>query len=460
MTETILNRIWELSPNVEKVETYQELQSLTNNLTAIYQEQGRLTTDPFSEARERTIHTPFEKIKEKLKSTTCLVTGGLGCIGSKLVQQLLKYDVQEIIILDNSPIPYTNSKIVTRFDCDIRNSTFVNEIFAVYRPEYVFHTAAQRDPGLAETTVVETVTTNVLGTNIIVKACETCGSVKQMVSCSTGKSSRYYTEEVYAATKKMGEFIIDTFSTHSHIKYSLIRCTHIIDNSLMNMELKKSVEADAYLKVHSPGKYITAQNATEAVSLILNALLYARERQCRFLLVKNLSWPVESLEVALYYRVQSGRDIPVVFSGNPMGYAEKFFRGQTDWSKPEDLNLLVNAYETPFKRIVAEGDIIMSRPCSTNMHVLGKVLNKLENIHSETAMRECLITGLKEMVQESLKKVERNKTIDILRWGLDQSITQQNTLIADFNPLVQLLAQSLEGSIYYPEADELLHQPA
>jgi hypothetical protein len=460
MTESILNRIWELSPNVNQPEAYQELQGLTNELSDVYQKQGRLASDPFGSTRERTIHTPFDKIQEKLKGTTCLVTGGLGCVGSKLVQELLKYDIQEIIIIDNSQTPFINSKKVTRFDCDIRDLTFVNEIFAVYRPEYVFHTAAQRDPGLAETTVVETVTTNVLGTNNIVKACETCGSVKQMVSSSTGKSSRYYTEEVYAATKKMGEFIIDTFSSYSHVKYSLIRCTHILDNSLMNMELKKSIEVDSYLTVHSPGKYVTAQNVNEAVSLMLNALLYSREKQCRFLLVKNLAWPVESLEVALYYRLQSKRDIPIIFVGNPMGYAEKFFRGQTDWSKPDDLNLLINVYEQTFKKTIADGDIIISRPCPTNMHVLHKVLDNLEGVRGETATREALIAGLKDLVQESLKTVERNKTMDILRWGLNDKFSQQKVLHSDFNPLVQLLYESLEGSIYYPEAKELLYQTA
>ncbi len=459
MTESILKKIWELSPNVHQVEVYRELQDLTDKLITTYQAQGRLSSDPFSATRNRKINTPFEKIQEKLKDSTCLVTGGLGCVGSKLVQELLKYDVQEIIIIDNSTAAYLNSQRVTRFDCDIRDLAFVNEIFSRYRPEFVFHTAAQRDPGLAETSIVETVTTNVLGTMNIIKACERVGSVKQMVSSSTGKASRYYTEEVYAATKKLDEFIIDTFSTYSQIKYSMIRCTHIIDNSLMDMELKRSSENDTYLTVHSPGKFVTAQNVHEAVGLILNALLYSREKQCRFLLVRNLEWPVESLEMALYYRIQSGRDIPIIFVGNPVGYSEKFFRGQLDWSKPEDLNLLINVYEQKLKKVNTEGDIIISCPCSTNIHVLHRVLDNLEHVVGETATREVLLAGLKELVQESLKAVERSKTIDILRWGLDQRFPEvKNTTPSDFNVLISLLAESLKGSMYYNEVEELMYQ--
>jgi dTDP-4-dehydrorhamnose reductase len=446
MTEYIYKKIWELSQRVDQPAEYLELTRLTQELIRLYQTQGRLSCDPFSATRERVITTPDAKIRALLKDSTCIVTGGMGCVGSLLVKELLKYEVNEVIILDNSKAGYANSERVTRYNCDIRNLGQVNEIFSLYLPDFVFHAAAQRDPGIAEREKGQTVSTNVIGTLNVVKACEATSSVKQMVSSSTGKASRYFTEEIYAASKKVGEFMVDAYAQSSHVKYTMIRCTHILDNSLMNTELKEASERDQFVAIHSPGKYVTAQSASEAVGLMLNALIYSRERQCRFLLVRHLAWPVESLEMALYYISQSGRNIPVIFVGNPAGYSEKFFRGQLDWSKPDELNLLINVYERRYRRCNKRGDIIISRPCSVTRDTLEKVLDRIAAINSEQEVKTVLLNGLRDLVRESLKTVDRQETEDILRWGLDPKfLEKQNATPSDFSCIIPLLQESLNG---------------
>jgi nucleoside-diphosphate-sugar epimerase len=459
MSKTTLQRIWELSPNVQNHDAYVELTQLTKELIKTYEEQGRLSGDPFSPTREREISVPVEKIRKELNNSICVVTGGMGCVGSILVIELLKLGVAKIVILDNSKMPFLNSERVVRFNCDIRNLALVQEIFSLYRPHFVFHAAAQRDPGLAETHVVETVSTNVTGTRNIIKASEAIGSVRQLVSSSTGKASRYFTKEIYAGSKKMNEFMLDAYARTSHIKYSMIRCTHILDNSLMNIELHRASRNKDQLVLHSPGKYVTAQNGNEAVSLMLNALIYSKERECRFLLVRHLAWPVESLQMALYYIRLSGRDIPVVFAGNPPGYSEKFFRGQMDWSKPDDLNLLINVYEKKHRTLNPAGDIIISRPCATSKVTLDEVLDEIENVRGETETKAVLIDGLREIVRESLKNVNKQETVDILRWGLEPKVLETENMTAeDFRCLISLLTESLEGTKYHKVAEDLIYQ--
>jgi nucleoside-diphosphate-sugar epimerase len=455
----IHKRIWELSPRFRCADAYDELNRLTKELIHIYDLQGRITEDPFNSTRERKLSQPHNRINDLLKGSTCLVTGGLGCVGSHLVNELLKFDVSSIIILDknkNSSYTVGPDPSIEIVYGDIRDAQVVHDTFTKYKPDFVFHTAAQRDPGYAETHIVETVTTNVLGTLNIVKACEYTGSVKQCIFSSTGKASRYFTEEVYAATKKVCENILDVYSKLGRVKYGMVRFTHMLDNSLMNEQLRIQSEFENHVGVHSPGKYVTAQNKNEAVSLMLSALLYSAPGQVNFLIVKNLEWPVESLEMALYYIKKTRRNIPVVFIGNPLGYTEKFFRGQMDWSNPCELNLLINVYENKFRKINEDDDIVISHVCSGAHKVIEKATCKMERAKGEVQTKLVLLDGLKEIVKSSLEQVNKQDTVDILNWGLQQKFLDlENAKVSDYGAIIPLMFASLEGTAHYEKVKGL-----
>jgi nucleoside-diphosphate-sugar epimerase len=457
--EEIYKRIWELSPKIRDNNSYEELTLLTQELIQIYDSQGRLSVDPFDSTRSRRLSQPFDKLNAVLKSSTCLVTGGLGCVGSNLVNELLRFDVKRIVILDkntNSPYHVEEDPCITIVYGDIRDTEIVHDTFTKYRPDFVFHAAAQRDPGYAESHIEETVTTNVVGTLNIVKACEYTGSVKQCIFSSTGKASRYFTEEVYAGTKKICENILDFYSKEGRVTYGMVRFTHMLDNSLMNDQILQASLHGNYVGVHSPGKYVTAQNKKEAASLLLNALLYSTKGQSNFLLVRNLEWPVESLEMALYYIKKSGRNIPVVFIGNPIGYTEKFFRGQMDWSNPCELNLLINVYENKFRSFNEEKDIVISHICAASKNIVEKVLCKLERVKGEQESKIVLIEGLKAIVKDSLLTVNKKNTVDILNWGLQQKFLDiEKAKVSDFGAIIPMMFDSLQGTEYYDQVANL-----
>ena len=426
-------------------------------LISLYDLQGRLDEDPFGPTRLRKLSLPDEKVSALMDDSTCLVTGGLGCVGTALISEILKFDVKRIIILDKKRLDtkFTDPRF-TYIECDVRESEKVRQAFLQYRPDFVFHTAAQRDPGYAESHISETVTTNVLGTLNIVKACEECG-VKQCVFSSTGKSSRYFTEEIYAGTKKLCEYILETYAKRGRVLYSMVRFTHILDNSLMNQQLMKEAENNDYISVHCPGKFVTAQNVTEAACLMLNGLIYSEKNQSNFLLVRNLEWPVESLEMALYYIKRSGRRMPIIFMGNPIGYTEKFFRGQMDWSNPQELNLLINVYEQRYRRYNHENDIIISHTSPIDVKIVENVVAKLEHATGEDGNKTNLIEGLKEIVKDSFTKVDKQDTVNILNWGLQQKFLEiEKAKPSDYGPVIPMMFESLEGSDYYRRVENLL----
>jgi hypothetical protein len=167
-------------------------------------------------------------------------------------------------------------------------------------------------------------------------------------------------------------------------------------------------------------------------------------------LVRNLEWPVESLQMALYYIKQSGRDVPVIFQGNPDGYTEKFFRGQLDWSDPTELNLLINVYENKYRTYNREADIVICHICPTNKQVLEQVLHQLRKAVGEEETKTKLVEGLRLLVREVLKGVSKQETVNILNWGLQPHLLEiEKAKICDYGEMIPLLLESLAGSAYY-----------
>jgi nucleoside-diphosphate-sugar epimerase len=459
MIEDIYKKIWALSPQVRNKDSFDKLTSLTKELIGLYDLQGRLSEDPFSPTRLRKLSLAVDKVNLLLKDSTCLITGGSGCVGSTLVGEILKFDVKRIVILDRKqPDKTFSDPRIVYVGCDVRDFGDIRKTFLEYQPDFVFHTAAQRDPGYAESHIFETVSTNVLGTLNIVKACDETG-VKQCVFSSTGKASRYFTEEIYAGTKKLCEYILDTYAKRGKVRYGMVRFTHILDNSLMNQQLMNECDKNDFIAVHCPGKFVTAQNVSEAAYLMLNALIYSEENQCNFLLVRNLEWPVESLEMALYYIKRSGRAIPVIFMGNPVGYTEKFFRGQMDWANPQELNLLINVYEQKYRRYNHDSDIIISHTSPIDGNLVDKVLNNIERATGEDDNKTYLIDGLKQIVRDSLNRVDKQDTVNILNWGLQQKFLEiEKAKPSDYGPIIPMMFESLEGTGYHKQVENLLFQ--
>ncbi|MCC5937646.1 MAG: polysaccharide biosynthesis protein [Lunatimonas sp.] len=460
MRDDIFSLIWEASAESDTQSGYEELVTLTQKLVNTYESQGRIVEDPLLPSRNRILSLPLDEVGDIVRGKICLVTGGLGCVGSKLVRELLVFQPKRIVICDirsenDSFFPIPKDDRIQLETCSILDQEGLMEVFDRYSPQLVFHTAAQRNPGLAEKKISNTLDLNIKGTWNLLNVCETSVSVERVVFSSTGKASRYYTEEVYSASKKVCEMLMDYFSRRNPEKlFAMVRFTHIVDNSLMNDELRRCAYESDRINIHSPGKFVTAQNVEEAAFLMLNGLVYSESGQCNFLLVKNLEWPVESLEVALYHIKMSGRRIPIVFVGNPLGYGEKFFRGQLDWSQSLELNLLINVYENRVRKINSSKDIIISTLIPYDESELIDFVNRLDPQLCEVEAKNLLIASMRKIFAYSLSKVDPGITYEILKWGISPKfLAADNIKVSDFGVMVPLMIESLNGT---ERIDELM----
>jgi FlaA1/EpsC-like NDP-sugar epimerase len=447
------------SPEPEDEQTLNQLAGLTQELTKVYQAAGQLREDPFSDAWNRRVHCYREQVIEQVKGQRILVTGGSGCVGSQLIQELKTFEPEKIICLDltrGEPSPIVENHDsnddsdhqFTFYAVDIRDQNLLEKVFLQERPDLVFHLAAIRLPGVAEQRVRDAVSTNILGTHNVIRFCEEY-RVKKCIFSSTGKASRYVTGEVYAATKKVCEWLFDQAAQSGSTVYGMVRFTHMLDNSAACEQFDHQVKRGKIVNIHAPDKYVCGQNVHEAVSLLLNSLVVSKPGKLEFLVCRNLGWPVETLEVALYKILQSGKNIPIYFQGSPVGYEEGFFRGNVDWDDPSAFNLLVNAIEKVSSRVDASGDFIVTPvlPCcferlDTELSAIRRVLNDPQSADSQ--IKQVLADCIMRVARSVYSQAPIEMLSKVLNWGTDPDFLQLDCATLDSHqPTIRLFIESL-----------------
>ncbi len=448
------------SPEPQAPEVLAKLQTLTAELIQAYRAEGQLQEDPFSDVRNRTIHLYTSEVSEQLKGKTALVTGAEGCVGSDLVNKLVELGAKHVISVDNArcgwsvdPKPIAEKEeLVTRYAADVRNYEALNYIFDVERPELVFHLAAQRQPGLAEKKVRETISTSLLGTDNIINLCEKY-EVQQCIFSSTGKASRYFTAEVYAASKKLAEWQFAQAVQKGKVTYSMVRFTHTLDNSLVSLQIDEKIKVGPVVNVHAPHRYLTAQNLSEARHLLLNALIFSEPDKLKFFTVTNLGWPTETLEMILYKIIQSGKELPIYFQGLQPGYEEPFFLGQFDYSSPTEIHLLINTLEDPYRVYDPSKDTIIAELAPFSTEVLDKHIAALKTLVADTELPEpelklFLAEAVREITSSICAKASPQALLKILKWGINpRQVKAGEISVESHRSILELLAQGLYGKL-------------
>lgn len=298
----------------------------------------------FEEVRHRRIALPHHDLAACFEGATVLVTGGTGCIGRILLRQLLAYRPARLVSLSRGRTPVPAVEGVEFLDGDVRDLAGLDWTFAAIRPDVVFHLAAQRDPGRAEIEVLRTVATNVFGTRNVVQAAARCGA--SAVSCaSTGKALRPYSPDVYAASKRVGEWVLARASATLDVRLSASRFTHVVDNSIFGGRLRSWCARNEPIRLHGAEIGFYIQSATESAQLLLCGILDAQSGGLRLNALRDLGWPASLLEVALGALAQTGSAAPIYISGYDEGYEEQAFPGLYDPMTAGEVSPLINVFE-------------------------------------------------------------------------------------------------------------------
>jgi nucleoside-diphosphate-sugar epimerase len=306
----------------------------------------------FEGVRRRGIALPGQELAARLEGRVVLVTGGTGCIGRVLLRELLPYRPARVVSVSRgrTPLPdpaaWPALAAVEFVHGDVRHRAGLDELFDEVRPDVVFHVAAQRDPGLAEAEVRRTVATNIFGTLNVARAAARVGA-GTVVCASTGKALRPYSPDVYAASKRVGEWALARTAAACDLRVSASRFTHVVDNSIVGARLRAWCARDEPIRLHGAEIGFYIQSALESAQLLLCGLVDAQPGQLRINALRDLDWPASLLEVALGAIAQTGSNSPIYIAGYDEGYEEQAFPGLYDPMTAGDVSPLINVFEAP-----------------------------------------------------------------------------------------------------------------
>jgi FlaA1/EpsC-like NDP-sugar epimerase len=247
-------------------------------------------------------------IKQFIHDRIVLVTGAGGSIGSELVRQIVEYDPKLLVLFDI----YENGVYELQTELNIRfrelkksvdmkvligsvyNYKRMDQVFAEYQPDLVFHAAAYKHVPLMEDSAVESVRTNILGTYNVCKLADHY-QVKKMVLVSSDKAVR--PTNIMGATKRFAEMIIQSFDNYSQTSYSAVRFGNVLGSNGSVVPLfKRQIDNGGPITVTDKRIIRYFMTIPEASGLILQSAVFAKGGE---IFILDMGEPVKIYDLAI-----------------------------------------------------------------------------------------------------------------------------------------------------------------
>lgn len=289
------------------------------------------------------LDTDVDTIAGYLTGKRVLVTGAGGSIGSELCRQIYRFAPAELMMLDRdeSALHAVELSIHGRalldsdevILCDIRDGAALREIFAARRPEVVFHAAALKHLPMLEQYPAEAVKTNIVGTQTVLDAAELVG-VDTFVNISTDKAAN--PSSVLGYSKRIAEGITAERARESGRRFVSVRFGNVLGSrgSVLTAFAKQIAEGGP---ITVTDEEVTRYFMTieEACQLVIQAAAIGSPGEA---LVLDMGEPVKIVDVARQLMDQSGRRVPITFTGLREGekmHEELFGDGEPHDVRPE-----------------------------------------------------------------------------------------------------------------------------
>lgn len=226
-----------------------------------------------------------EKVAIEHKGKVVLVTGAAGSIGSEIVNQIICYKPQLIVLLDQAESPMHNLRLeleekfpdqnMSVFLADVRNKERLEYMMDMYRPDYVYHAAAYKHVPLMEDNPVESIQVNVKGTRNLADLAVKY-KVQRFVMVSTDKAVN--PTNVMGASKRIAEIYVQSLykkmveDGNATTKFITTRFGNVLGSNGSVIPLFKSqIEKGGPITVTHPEIIRYFMTIPEACTLVLEA---------------------------------------------------------------------------------------------------------------------------------------------------------------------------------------------
>jgi FlaA1/EpsC-like NDP-sugar epimerase len=270
------------------------------------------------------IQLDLDNIKKELSGKVILVTGAAGSIGSEIVRQVIRFNPEKIVLLDQaeSPLYELEMELHDKYKSlcyevvmgDIRRKDRMENVFRTFRPQIVFHAAAYKHVPMMENNPSESVFTNVCGTKILADL-SVQYSVEKFVMISTDKAVN--PTNVMGASKRIAEIYTQSLNKDSSTKFITTRFGNVLgSNGSVIPRFRQQIETGGPVTITHPEITRFFMTIPEACQLVLEAGAMGKGGE---IFIFDMGESVKIVDLARKMIKLSGlvidKDISIVFTG-------------------------------------------------------------------------------------------------------------------------------------------------
>ena len=355
---------------------------------------------------------------DQLKGKKVCITGAAGSIGSELVRQVIQYEPELVILIDQAESALydvereiASSEKDSRYKfcvADITNKKRIKEIFEIDQPDILFHAAAYKHVPMMERNPAEAVLCNVIGTRNLANLAIEYGAEK-FVMISTDKAVN--PTNVMGCSKRIAEIYVRALNNElrkaenksSKTSFVTTRFGNVLgSNGSVIPFFEKQIKEGGPVTVTHPDITRYFMTITEACQLVLEAGAMGNGGE---IFIFDMGQSMKIVDLAKKMIRLSGleldKDIEIVFTGLRQGeklYEELLASKENTQPTHHQKIMIAKVLEYDYQEISQSVDKLheLAKLAKSNFDIVGVMKSIVPEFKSKSSEYEILDDVLSE----------------------------------------------------------------